>query len=133
MPVIQFLHLEQMLLELPHMHVLRVEPLEDRDTGPQHTTRVRCGVHVRAVNHDGHVLACCVYVGTFHLLGPTCMEDPTGGALQDARQEANDLACDVSEYLESVGYDVRHGVIDIGRADVIRGSWGSLPANEPPS
>ncbi|MBU0491665.1 MAG: hypothetical protein KKA73_07825 [Chloroflexi bacterium] len=111
--IIQFSHLEHMLQVLPLPQVIRVEPLETLE--PNAGYRVRFAVHVRAQNRKGDVLTCCLDTKT--------APNPSAQDRTALRQQANDLACDVDQHLEALGYEVRHGLIDIGPTEVIPGHW----------
>jgi hypothetical protein len=86
------------------------------------------GVHVRAINDDGHILACYLPVASIQLFNGRRAGDPTWQAYDEAWEKAEALKERVVAYLQDVaaekGFTVRAaGVIDLGEARPLRATW----------
>jgi hypothetical protein len=91
------------------------------------------GVHVRAFNDQGHILACCLPVARIQLYYGRREADRTWRAYDQAWAKAEALKARVVAFLEAIaaekGFAIRAaGVIGIGAARPLRASWNSDPA-----
>jgi len=145
MGLIQFSDLAELCEELPACHttchevrrqrevadVVRVAVLKttaglDKRLGIR---LVGIGVHVRAFDAEGHILACYVPAAMVRMMGDTCLDDPGGtkGTYEAAWQKARALGNRVREHLAGRGLTVRPGIIDIGEARPLAGGWREDP------
>lgn len=90
------------------------------------------GVHVRAINDAGQILACYLPVAHIQLYNGRRDGDPTWQAYDEAWDKAEALKERVIAYLEQVaagkGFAVRAaGVIDMGETRPLRATWNSDP------
>ena len=126
MGVIHFADLDELIEELVEGQTVRVAVLDltesiSKDYGIR---QAGIGVHVRAFDGDGHVLACYVQVVCLQMIGNTALSDPGGGKPYSAAWEkAEGEAGRVRKYLAGRGFDVRPGVIEIGDARPLAGDW----------
>ena len=135
--VIQFGQLEQFVAE-PSCQgsIVRVVALDVTESVSSQIPGLRTasvGVHVRAINDDGHILACYLPVVSVQLFNGRRQGDPTWQQYDEAWEKAEALKERVIAYLEQVaaekGFAVRAaGVIDIGETRPLRATWLSDPA-----
>lgn len=135
--VIQFGQLEEFVAE-PSCRdsVVRVVALDVTESVSAQIPGLRTasvGVHVRAINDDGHILACYLPVATIQLFNGRREGDPTWQQYDAAWGKAEALKERVIAYLQKVatekGFAVRAaGVIDIGETLPLRATWKSDPA-----
>ncbi len=122
MGVIHFGDLEDLVAELETGQVVRVEVL-DITEGSNRKYGIRLagiGVHVRAFNGNGHILACYLPVKRLQMVGMRPVNDQEyEGAWEKAETEADR----VRNYLTGCGFDVRPGVIEIGDVCPPAGGW----------
>ncbi len=135
--VIQLAHLEELLQgELRAGDVVRVVALDATESVSRQVPGLRLtsvGVHVRAVNSAGHILACYLPVAETQLYNGRREGDPTWQQYDDAWQRAKALKERVVAYLQTAaaeqGFTVRTaGVIDLGGVRPLHGAWLSDPA-----
>jgi hypothetical protein len=135
--VIQLARLEELAEEELHEgNLVRVVVLDVTESASSEIPGLRMagvGVHVRAINDDGHVLACYLPVATIQLFNGRREGDPTWQAYDEAWEKAEALKERVLVYLQAVaadkGFSVRAaGVIDIGQMQPLRATWKSDPA-----
>jgi hypothetical protein len=133
--VIQFGNLEDLVAELPAAHVVRVVALDVTEGAYQQVAELRLagiGVHVRAVNSQGHILACYLPVARMQVFGRRPRpDDPGAEKYSQAWDEAEALKARVCAYLDERGFAVRGGVIHLGEAQLMHGHWPSDPAGRP--
>lgn len=134
--VIQFGKLEEFVQEeLHHGNVVRVVTLDITESVSGQIPGLRTagiGVHVRAINDAGHILACYLPVAHIQLYNGRREGDPTWQEYDQAWDRAEVLKERVIVYLEQVaaakGFTVRAaGVIDIGETRPLRATWKSDP------
>lgn len=135
--VIQLAQLEELVEEDLHEgNLVRVVVLDSTESASSEIPGLRTagvGVHVRAINDDGHVLACYLPVASTQLFNGRRAGDPTWQAYDAAWEQAEALKERVIVYLQDVaaakGFTVRAaGVIDIGQTRPLRATWKSDPA-----
>lgn len=140
--VIQLAHLEEFVQgELRAGDIVRVVVLDVTESvsrqvpGLRLTRRLRrsIGVHVRAVNAAGHILACYLPVAEIQLYNGRREGDPTWQQYDAAWERAEALKGRVVAYLQAAaaeqGFTVRTaGVIDLGEVRPLHGAWLSDPA-----
>ena len=135
--VIQFGQLEQFAAE-PSCQgsIVRVVALDVTESVSAQIPGLRTasvGVHVRAINDDGHILACYLPVVSIQLFNGRREGDPTWQQYDAAWEKTEALKERVIAHLEQVaaekGFTVRAaGVIDIGETRPLRATWQSDPA-----
>ena len=135
--VIQFGQLEQFVAE-PSCRgsIVRVVALDVTESVSSQIPGLRTasvGVHVRAINDDGHILACYLPVVSVQLFNGRRQGDPTWQQYDEAWEKAEALKERVIAYLEQVaaekGFAVRAaGVTHIGETRPLRATWKSDPA-----
>ena len=135
--VIQLAQLEEFVQEkLREGNLVRVVVLDITESVSSQIPGLRMagiGVHVRAINDDGHVLACYLPVASIQLFNGRREGDPTWQAYDAAWEKAEALKERVIAYLQDIaaekGFTVRAaGVIDIGQVRPLRATWKSDPA-----
>ncbi len=138
---LQFGKLEEFIQEdLHHDNVVRVVALDITESVSSQIPGLRMagiGVHVRAINDAGQILACYLPVASiqlhnFQLSNGRREGDPTWQAYDEAWDKAEALKERVIAYLEQVaaekGFAVRAaGVIDLGETRPLRATWVSDP------
>jgi len=124
--VIQLAHLEELLQgELRAGDVVRVVVLDVAESVSRQVPGLRLtsiGVHVRAVNAAGHILACYLPVTEIQLYNGRREGDPTWQQYDDAWERAEALKERVVAYLQATA-----GVIDLGEVRPLHGAWTSDP------
>lgn len=143
--VLQFGKLEEFVQEdLHHGNVVRVVALDITESVSSQIPGLRMagiGVHVRAINNAGQILACYLPVASIELFNGRREGDPTWQKYDEARDKAEALKERVIAYLEQIaaekGFTTRAaGVIDIGETQPalslskwpLRATWKSDPA-----
>jgi hypothetical protein len=135
--VIQLAQLEEFVREVLHGgNLVRVVVLDVTESTSAQIPGLRTagvGVHVRAINDDGHVLACYLPVANIQLFNGRREGDPTWQAYDEAWEKAEALKERVIAYLQDIaaekGFTIRAaGVIDIGQTRLLRATWKSDPA-----
>jgi hypothetical protein len=135
--VLQFGKLEEFVQEyLHHGNVVRVVALDITESVSSQIPGLRMagiGVHVRAINDDGQILACYLPVARIQLYNGRNEGDPTWREYDEAWDKAEALKERVIAYLEQAaaekGFAVRAaGVIDMGETRPLRATWQSDPA-----
>lgn len=125
MIVINFFKLEHLVGELDAGAVVRIEGTiraVASDTPGLH--RENAAVNVRAVNHAA-ILSFMIPVGSINMLhGKPFGMDPDAPEKLDQRLQRAERA--IAEYLADEGLTVRPGLIDIGEAQPVSGSWAGL-------
>ncbi len=96
---------------------------------------VGVGVHGRAINNEGHILACYLPVAQLQLYNGRLDGDPAWQAYDEAWEKAEALKERVIVYLNSIaadkGFTVRPaGVIDLGETMPLRAIWPSDPLRQ---
>ena len=131
---LQFGKLEEFIQEDLHQgNVVRVVTLDVTESVSSQIPGLRMagvGVHVRAINDTGQILACYLPVANIQLFNGRREGDPTWQAYDEAWDKAEALKERVIAYLEQVaaekGFAVRAaGVIDMGEARPLRATWRS--------
>ncbi len=134
--VIQFGKLEEFVQEdLGTANLVRVVVLDITESVSGQIPGLRTagiGVHVRAINHADHILACYLPVAHIQLYNGRREGDPTWQEYDEAWDRAEALKERVIAYLEQVaaekGFTVRAaGVIDMGETRPLRATWKSDP------
>jgi hypothetical protein len=134
LPVIHFGELDELLAEvLPHQ-CLRVQTLElKKGTADQHGVYLAAiGTHVRVLT-DETILCCHIRTGHTNKVGnmPLSSEEQYLALWDKAEAEAEA----VRDHLRAQGLRVRPGIIDIGEARPVSGTWKNAPwlneAHEP--
>jgi hypothetical protein len=134
--VLQFGKLEEVVQEdLHHGNVVRVVALDITESVSSQIPGLRMagiGVHVRAINDDGQILACYLPVARIQLYNGRNEDDPTWREYDEAWDKAEALKERVIAYLEQVaaekGFAIRAaGVIDMGETRPLRATWQSDP------
>lgn len=134
--VIQFGRLEQFVAEPPcRGSVVRVVALDVTESVSAQIPGLRTasvGVHVRAINDGGHILACYLPVVSIQLFNGRREGDPTWQQYDEVWEKAEALKERVIAYLEQVaaekGFAVRAaGVIDMSETRPLRATWQSDP------
>lgn len=134
--VIQLARLEEFVQEELHGgNLVRVVVLDVTDSVSSQIPALRTagvGVHVRAINDDGHILACYLPVASIQLFNGRRAGDPTWQAYDEAWEKAEALKERLIAYLRDIaaekGFTVRDaGVIDLGEARPLRATWKSDP------
>ncbi|MFQ5401718.1 MAG: hypothetical protein ACE5E7_19230 [Anaerolineae bacterium] len=135
--ILQFGKLEEFVQEdLHHGNIVRVVALGLTESVSAQIPGLRMasiGVHVRAMNDAGQILACYLPVARIQLYNGRREGDPTWQTYDEAWDKAEALKERVITYLEQVaaekGFAVRAaGVIDIGEIWPLRATWQSDPA-----
>jgi hypothetical protein len=130
--VIQLARLEEFVQEELHEgNLVRIVVLDITESVSSQIPALRTagvGVHVRAINDDGHILACYLPVASIQLFNGRRAGDPTWQAYDEAWEKAEALKERVVAYLQDVaaekGFTVRAaGVIDLGEARPLRATW----------
>jgi hypothetical protein len=146
--IIQFARLEEFVEEDLHAgNVVRVVVLEITESVSSQIPGLRnadIGVHVRAINDDGHILACYLPVGRMQLYNGRREGDPTWQEYDAVWERAEALKERVLKYLQTVsaekGFTVRAaGIIDLGQTQPalslskwpLRATWKSDPSRTP--
>jgi hypothetical protein len=93
------------------------------------------GVHVRAINNEGHILACYLPVAKLQMYNGRRDGDPAWQVYDEAWEKAEALKERVIAYLDAIaadkGFSVRPaGVIDLGETMPIRAIWPSDPLRQ---
>lgn len=139
--VIQLAQLEELVEEDLHEgNLVRVVVLDSTESVSSEIPALRTagvGVHVRAINDAGHILACYLPVASIQLFNGRREGDPTWQAYDRAWEQAEALKERVIVYLQAIaaekGFTVRAaGVIDIGQTRPLRATWLSDPAQRIP-
>ena len=134
--VLQFGRLEEFIQEdLHHGNVGRVVALDITESVSSQIPGLRMagiGVHVRAINDTGQILACYLPVASVQLFNGRREGDPTWQAYGEAWDKAEALKERVITYLEQVaaekGFAIRAvGVIDMGETRPLRATWKPDP------
>jgi hypothetical protein len=137
--VIQLARLEELVEEELHEgNLVRVVVLDITESASSEIPRLRMasvGVHVRAINDAGHILACYLPVASIQLFNGRREGDPTWQAYDRAWEKAEALKERVLAYLRDIGaakgFGVRaSGVIDLGTTRPLHATWKSDPAPE---
>lgn len=94
------------------------------------------GVHVRAINDAGHILACYLPVAHIQLYNGRREGDPTWQEYDAAWDKAEALKERVIAYLEQGASEKSYtvcaaGVIDIGEIQPLRATWKADPLLSP--
>ena len=134
--MIQFGRLEELVAELGSGNTVRVVALDITESVSAQIPGLRTagiGVHVRAINDAGQILACYLPVASIQLFNGRREGDPTWQKYDEAWDKAEALKERVITYLEQVaaekGFAIRAaGVIDIGETRPLRATWQSGPA-----
>jgi hypothetical protein len=135
--VIQLARLEELFQEELHEgNLVRVVVLDVTESASSQIPGLRMagvGVHVRAINDAGHILACYLPVASIQLFNGRREGDPTWQACDEAWEQAEVLKERVIVYLQAIaaekGFTVRAaGIIDIGQTRPLRATWKSDPA-----
>lgn len=135
--VLQFGKLEEFIQEaLHHGNVVRVVALDITESVSSQIPGLRMagiGVHVRAINDTGQILACYLPVASIQLFNGRRENDPTWQKYDVAWEEAEALKERVVNYLQAIaaekGFLLRTaGVIDLGEIRPLRATWKSDPA-----
>jgi hypothetical protein len=135
--VIQLARLEEFVQEELHEgNLVRVVVLDVTESVSSQIPALRTagvGVHVRAINDDGHIIACHLPVASIQLFNGRRAGDPTWQAYDEAWEKAEALKERVVAYLQDIaaekGFTVRAaGVIDIGQVRPLCATWKSDPA-----
>jgi hypothetical protein len=130
--VIQLARLEEFVQEELHEgNLVRIVVLDITESVSSQIPALRTagvGVHGRAINDDGHILACYLPVASIQLFNGRRAGDPTWQAYDEAWEKAEALKERVVAYLQDVaaekGFTVRAaGVIDLGEARPLRATW----------
>ena len=134
--VIQYGKLEEFVAESPGQDsVVRVVVLDITESVSSQISGLRTasiGVHVRAINDAGHILACYLPVATVQLFNGRREGDPTWQKYDETWDKAEALKERVIAYLQNVaaekGFTVSGaGVIDMGETRPLRATWQSDP------
>jgi hypothetical protein len=137
--VIQLARLEELAEEELHEgNLVRVVVLDHTESASAKIPRLRMasvGVHVRAINDAGHILACYLPVASIQLFNGRREGDPTWQAYDRAWEKAEALKERVLTYLRDIGaakgFRVRaSGVIDLAATRPLHATWKSDPAPE---
>ncbi len=137
--VIQFETLEAFVAEdLGKGGIVRVAALnitEGRSAAIPELRMVAVGVHARAINADGHLLACYLPIARIQLYNGRRESDPAWQKYDAAWEKAKALKERVVAYLETVAADgdfaVRAaGVIDLGETKLLSAVWSSDPLQQ---
>lgn len=135
--VIQFGQLAELVAEpfVPDqvVRVVVLEISEGVSTQIPDLRQVSVGVHIRTINSDGAILACCLPVARIQLYNGRRAEDPTWQQYDAAWAQAVALKERVLVYLQTAaaetGYTVRAaGVIDLGETRPLPAKWLEDPA-----
>ena len=135
--VIQLARLEELAQEELHEgNLVRVVVLDVTESASSDIPGLRTagvGVHVRAINDAGHILACYLPVASIQLFNGRREGDPTWQAYDEAWEQAEALKERVVTYLQDIaaekGFSVRDtGVIDMGETRPLRAAWKCNPA-----
>ena len=133
---LQFGKLEEFIQEdLHHDNVVRVVALDITESVSSQIPGLRMagiGVHVRAINDTGQILACYLPVASIQLFNGRREGDPTWQKYDAAWERAEALKERVIAYLQDVatekGFTVyAAGVIDMGETRPLRATWKSDP------
>lgn len=128
---IQFTDLNELAAELSAGHIVRVNALDITEATLEGLAELRVagiGVHVRAVNPDGHLLACYLPVHRMQVFGRRPRpNDHEAAAYNLAWEKAEQLRQRACEWLSSQGFAVRGGVIHLGDMRPMPGRWASDP------
>jgi hypothetical protein len=136
---IQFSRLEQFVEEdLGRGSLVRVVVLDITESASSQVPGLRTaavGVHVRAINEAGHILACYLPVARLQLYNGRRAGDPTWEQYDLAWEKAEALKERVMAFLQEAaagrGFTVcGAGVIDLGQARPLSATWPSDPARE---
>jgi hypothetical protein len=134
--IIQFGQLEELAQEdLGWGNLVRVVVLDVTESVSGQIPGLRLagvGVHARAINNAGQILACYLPVAHIQLYNGRRDGDPAWQAYDEAWNEAKALQERVIAYLGQVaaerGFTVRAaGVIDPGETRPLRATWSSDP------
>jgi hypothetical protein len=134
--IIQFGRLEELAREdLGEGNLVRVVVLDVTESVSGQIPGLRMagvGVHVRAINDAGQILACYLPVAHIQLYNGRRDGDPSWQKHDEAWEKAEALQERVIAYLEQVtaekGFTVRAaGVIDLGETRPLRAAWRSDP------
>ncbi|MCP4426857.1 MAG: hypothetical protein GY803_20405 [Chloroflexi bacterium] len=137
--VIQFETLEAFVAEdLVKGGIVRVVALnitEGRSAAIPELRMVTIGVHARAINADGHLLACYLPITRIQLYNGRRESDPAWQKYDAAWEKAKALKERVVVYLNSLaadkGFIVRTaGVIDLGDVSLLSAVWSSDPLHQ---
>lgn len=137
--IIQFGTLEAFTAEaLGEGAIIRVVALDTTVSASSQIPGLRLagiGVHVRAINEAGHVLACYLPIAQMQLYNGRRDGDPIWQKYDAAWEEAEALKKRVVAYLESIVADKEitirtAGVIDMGEVRPLRATWKPDPGLE---
>jgi hypothetical protein len=140
--IIQFARLEEFVEEdLGAGNVVRVVALEITESVSSQIPGLRTvgiGVHVRAINDEGHILACYLPFGRMQLYNGRREGDPTWQEYDAAWEKAERLKERVLAFLQTIsaekGFKVRTaGIIDLGQTRALRATWKTDPSLTTPS
>jgi hypothetical protein len=138
--IIQFARLEEFVEEDSGVgNVVRVVALEITESVSSQIPGLRnvgIGVHVRAINDEGHILACYLPVGRMQLYNGRREGDPTWQEYDAVWEKADRLKERVLVFLQTVsaekGFSVSAaGIIDLGQTRPLRATWKSDPSRTP--
>ncbi|MGH2536194.1 MAG: hypothetical protein ACRDHL_02245 [Candidatus Promineifilaceae bacterium] len=130
--VIQLAQLEEVVQEDLHEgNIVRVVVLDITESVSSQVPALRMaglGVHVRAINDAGHILACYLPVARIQLYNGRRDGDPTWKAYDEAWEKAEALKVRVLDYLQGIaaeeGFTVRAaGLIDMGETRPLPATW----------
>lgn len=129
--IIQFAWLEEFVAEEPPGTV-RVVVLDVTESASSKILGLRLasiGVHVRTINGEGHILACCLPVASVQIYEAVPRDsDPTRKEYDAAWEQAEALKARVMAYLRESGCAVSGaGVIHLEGLRPLHGSWPSDP------
>jgi hypothetical protein len=134
--IIQFPDLDEFVSELPADHIVRVVALDVTEGTYDKVAELRIagiGVHVRAINKDGHIMACYLPVARMQIFGRRPRKgDPDEEAYNQAWDKAAALEARVRAFLAAGGFSVRSGVIHLGEVNLLPGCWSSDPGRAVP-
>jgi hypothetical protein len=121
-------------------NVVRVVALEITESVSSQIPGLRnvgIGVHVRAINDEGHILAFYLPVGRMQLYNGRREGDPTWQEYDSLGEKAEALKERVIVYLQTIsaetGFSVRTAcIIDLGQTRPLRATWKSDPSRTTP-
>ena len=123
--VLHFFTLPELADELEAGDLVRVEGAVTVRNGKTPGLGVRdARIHARAVM-DGSILTYMLPVGSIQTLHGEAADNEAEELLEAEYMKAGKA---VTAYLEGRGFEVRPGLIDIGGAEPVRGTWAGLEA-----
>lgn len=128
MAVLHFFTLPEFTGELSEGDLVRVEGLVRvvNNKGAVVGHRI-AEVHARALHNDD-LLTFMLPVGSVQTIHGEPVEDDKAAELD---RVCDEVVAAVKGYLEGGGFEVRPGLIDIGGAELVRGTWAGLPHPSP--